>query len=157
MSCRFFPSQICDLATTLKVVFIGVVHPSVRKKIPADIEIRPPIANSDLPKILKNADMLGIFYKNSPYIQGVIPAKFFECLATGKPVLVSGLMEATPYLDTVFDVQGLAKIAIKTIKKLPAIMTSARLARQDVLAQEADWTNRFNSFMSCIEKAYQKK
>ena len=136
------------LASTYKVVFVGIVAPGVYNQIPAQIEIRPPVANSALPDVLKEADILTIFYKDSPYIRGVIPAKFFECLATGKPVLVSGLSEAKPYLDVVYDVQGSEQIAREVIKNLSETETEYRLRRQDEIAKEADWTRRFESFAS---------
>lgn len=139
------------LAAILKVVFVGVVDSAVYKEIPSNIEIRPPVANSELPKILQDADMLAIFYKDSPFICGVIPAKFFECLATGKPLLVSGLTEAKPYLDVVYDVQGSEKKALEIIKSLPDTETESRLLKRDDIAKEADWSTRFESIRSKID------
>jgi len=143
-----------NLATKYSVIFVGVIDPVVRRKIPLNIEIRSPVANSELPEILKDADILAIFYKDSPYIRGVIPAKFFECLATGKPLLVSGLSEAKPYLDIVYDVQGSEKKAFEVIQTLPETEIPERLSKRDKIAKEADWTRRFESFVCNLDSAW---
>lgn len=140
------------LATSLRVIFFGVVDPVVRKLIPSSIEVKPPVANSALPGILEKSDILALFYKDSPYIRGVIPAKFFECLATQKPLLVSGLREAEAYLDVVYDVQGSAKRALDVIRKLSKTETLERLAKRAEIAKEADWSKRFETFLGNIEK-----
>jgi len=146
-----------NLATKYNVVFVGVVNPVVRRKIPLNIEIRSLVANSELPEILKDADILAIFYKDSPYIRGVIPAKFFECLATGKPLLVSGLSEAEPYLDIVYDVQGSEKKAFEIIQTLSETETPKRLSKRDKIAKEADWTRRFESFICNLNLAWRDR
>ena len=74
----------------VRVIFLGVVSPEVKDMLPAEIEVRPPVPNAELPGALKDADILMIAYKDSPYIRAVLPAKLFECLATAKPLLVSG-------------------------------------------------------------------
>lgn len=138
------------LAEEFKVIFIGVVDPAIRYKISSNVEIRPPVENLKLPKILRDSDILALFYKNSSYIQGVIPAKFFECLATGKPVLVSGLKEVKPYLDIVYDVGGSVSKALNIIRKLPETETFNRLTKKNKIAREADWSKRFKTFIEQI-------
>jgi len=146
------------LASRVRVIFVGVVNPVIRRKIPTNIEIQPPVANSELPTILKEADIIGLFYKDSPYIRGVLPAKFFECLATGKPLLVSGLKETTIlYSDVIYDVQGSLQNAIEIIQRLPQTETAERLLRRDVIAKDADWANRFHTVATLIENAYNQK
>ncbi|MFA6582913.1 MAG: hypothetical protein WCS77_01335, partial [Elusimicrobiaceae bacterium] len=85
------------LAQTLDVTFIGVIDENVKPYISQKIKLLLPVPVRELPSLIAPADMLGIFYKKSPYIDGVIPAKFFECLATTKPLLVSGMEETKQY------------------------------------------------------------
>ena len=107
-----------DLTRAYDVFFVGVVSPALRNKLPASIRILPPVNNRALPQIIREADVLAIFYKNSPYVDGVIPAKFYECLATGKPLLVSGLRGLDDHLGTFYDVQGDTE---KTLSVLAAL------------------------------------
>lgn len=138
------------LADKLTVIFVGVVNPRVKKLIPKNILIRPPVRNQELAEVLKDADILTIFYKSSSYIRGVIPAKFFECLATRKPVLVSGLVEARPYLDVVYDVDGSTKKTMQVINELPKTETDERKLKRSEIAKAADWENRFSEFVKII-------
>ena len=136
----------------VKVVFVGVVDPAVSSRIPPEIEIRPPVPCADLPAALKDADMLMIAYEQSPFIRGVIPAKFFECLGTGKPLLVSGLAEAEPYLDCVYDLEASPEKALDVIANLSRLHTPERQQRQAEIAREADWSNRFEQFYEPIKQ-----
>jgi hypothetical protein len=140
-----------SLAQKYKVVFVGVIDPVIRRMLPLNIEILAPVSNLELPEILKDADILAIFYKNTPYTRGVIPAKFFECLASGKPLLVSGLSEAGPYLDIVYDVQASYTKALQVIEELPETETPERLSRRDKIAKEADWSSRFKMFIKFLD------
>ena len=136
----------------IRVVFIGVLSPALKDAVPPEIEVRPPVPNAELPAALKDADMLMIAYKRSPYIRAVLPAKLFECLGTAKPLLVSGWPEAEPYADCVYDVGGSADRALALIAELPALHTAARQERQRDIAAEADWPNRFAQFYRRIRE-----
>ncbi|MEW6382238.1 MAG: hypothetical protein AB1611_21960 [bacterium] len=139
------------MASHIHTVFIGVVDSGMSTKIPSNIEVRPPVSNKYLPNLLKEADMLGLFYNDCPFVRGIIPAKFFECLATGKPILVSGLHEAKPYFDVVYNVQGSEQKALEIIKNLPDTETESRLRKRDEIARDADWSNRFGFFISQLD------
>lgn len=139
-----------ELSKRLRVVFIGVVSRAVRDKIPDGITICPPVPNSELPALLTEADILSIFYKNSSYIRGVIPAKLFECFATGKPVLVSGLEEAAPYENIAYNVCASPEQACQVIDKLEETETMERLACRQAVGQGADWSNRFAYLTDCL-------
>ena len=139
-----------NLGEIFEVIFIGIVDPKIRYEISSKIKIIPPVENLKLPKNLWDSDILTIFYKNTPYIQGVIPAKFFECLATNKPVLVSGLEEVKPYLDVVYDVEGSVKKVLNIIKKLPETEINTLITKKNKIAIEADWSKRFEAFIKNI-------
>lgn len=138
------------LADRMKVVFVGVVDPAVRNRIPEGIEVRPPVSNSELPDALRDADVLAISYRDSPYIRGVIPAKLFECMATGKPILVSGLPETLAYEDAIYNFDGSQEQAGRIIEGLPQTETPQRLTRRDELAKVADWSGRFKAFADIV-------
>jgi hypothetical protein len=133
-----------------KVVFLGVVDPAVRGRIPPAIEVRPPVPSSQLPDALREIDVFAIVYKPSPYMRGVISAKLFECLATAKPLLVSGWPEARRYLDCLYDVENSADKAERILADLPTLHTPERRERQRRTAEDADWDRRFEAFRRCL-------
>jgi O-antigen/teichoic acid export membrane protein/glycosyltransferase involved in cell wall biosynthesis len=59
--------------------------------LPGSVTLRGPFPYEDLPGMLADFDGLLLPYVNDEYNRGVIPAKTYECLATGRPVLASPL------------------------------------------------------------------
>jgi len=138
------------LAEEYDVVFLGIVNATAKEIISSKIDIRPPVAIMDLPAAIRDADILTAFYKDSPYMKGVIPSKFFECLATGKPLLVSGLDEAEPYRHVMDIVSNGHEEALGIIRSLPEIETPTRLREKEEVARAADWPTRFEHFRNIL-------
>lgn len=138
------------LAETYDVRFVGVVNPEIEGEVPDSIEILPPVKNHELPAVLEQADVLTIFYRETEFVRGKIPAKFFECLATQKPTLVSGLREADAYPESVYEIGGSAERAAEIIESLPDTETEDRLHQRRSIAQSADWEDRFDHFSSIV-------
>ncbi len=59
--------------------------------LPPSVNFRGLFPYDELPAMLADCDALLLPYVNDEYNRGVIPAKTFECLATGRPVLASPL------------------------------------------------------------------
>lgn len=138
------------LAKTYDVRFVGVVNPEIEGQVPDAIDILPPVKNEDLPAVLQQADVLTIFYRETDFVRGKIPAKFFECLATQKPTLVSGLREADAYPECVYEINGSAERAKEIIEALPETETEERLQTRRSVAESADWDNRFAHFSDVV-------
>jgi len=140
-----------QLAEQYRVVFVGVVSPELSGELSEKIELRDPVEPSRLPNVLREFDMLAIFYTETAYIDGVIPAKFFECLATRKPLLVSGLKEARQFGEVVYDISGSADRAFEVIVQLGRSESVDRISIRFEVAREADWTKRFGVFCRNIQ------
>ncbi len=138
------------LAETLEVTFIGVTDNQVKHLLSPRIKRMPPVPARELPDLLAAIDILGIFYKKSPYIDGVIPAKFFECLATGKPLLVSGMDETKPYSRMVYECGNSVHTALNIIASLPNTETAEQLSSRQKLARTACWDNRYAELMTAL-------
>lgn len=59
--------------------------------LPGSVVLRGAVAHEELPALLADCDALLLPYVDDEYNRGVIPAKTYECLATGRPVLASPL------------------------------------------------------------------
>ena len=59
--------------------------------LPPSVRLRGRVPHESLPEILAGFDALLLPYVNDEYNRGVIPAKTYECLATGLPILASPL------------------------------------------------------------------
>lgn len=129
-----------------KVHLIGVVNPQIKELISNSIIVLPPVAPTELPNILKDADIITIWYKQTDYVNAILPAKFFECLATKKPFFISGLPEASPYLDAVYDINGSYEIFTQFVSNLHIYETKERLQKKALYSTEADWKTRYEQF-----------
>jgi glycosyltransferase involved in cell wall biosynthesis len=65
----------------------------------AETEVIGAVPFTDLPHFLQDIDVLLLPYNRAPHIDGLVPAKLFECLATGKPVVAIGLTTLGNYVD----------------------------------------------------------
>lgn len=144
------------LAESYKVIFIGSFsNASVKLKVSDKIEILPPITNAELPEFLKSIDMLGIFYNPTYYVNGVIPAKIYECIATLKPVLTSGLENVSILGDAIYHCKE--ENVELVINNIAFTETEEVLNLRGEIAKSADWKNRFlmlNKYFDIDEKLY---
>lgn len=82
-------------------------------------EIIGAVPHDELPALLEDADVLLLPYdRQSPHSTAILPAKLFECLATGKPSIVSGL-------TTLGELQSLFYLTTTPEEFLQAIRDSA--------------------------------
>jgi O-antigen/teichoic acid export membrane protein/glycosyltransferase involved in cell wall biosynthesis len=73
-----------------EVVLIGPVK-EPPPPLPESVIFHGPVPHEELPALLAGFDALLLPYVDDEYNRGVIPAKTYECLATGLPVLASPL------------------------------------------------------------------
>jgi glycosyltransferase involved in cell wall biosynthesis len=139
-----------QLSKQFKVVFIGETIGGITKAISEKIEIRPAVSQKELAEQLTEADIIGLFYRQNAYTKGVIPAKIFECLAAGKPVLVSGLEKDPVYSQHVYHFDGTEQAAVEIIKNLQQTETQEKIKNGQAAAKQADWQKRFESFRNIM-------
>lgn len=118
-------------------------------------EIISPVPHPQLPDLLKDVDVLLLPYKQTPYIDGVLPAKFYEYLATGKPVVSIGLTDLHEFQDIISVCQTREEFvqAIKDAKNDTAVLQQARIRK----AQEQSWERQSEKMDSLIQEALRKK
>lgn len=130
------------LAENYQVVFIGQFNNAeVKNKLSPKIEVIPPVTNHELPKLLQNMDVMGIFYKKTNYVNGVIPAKIYECVSTLKPVLTSGMDNVSVLGQTIYrcNINNVSEV----LDNLRNTETKEVLAQREKMATDADWKKRF--------------
>jgi hypothetical protein len=138
------------LAERHEVLLVGIVDSSIRRDLSPRIEVQAPVANRELPGILRDVDVIALLYRDSAYMRGVIPAKFYECLATGKPVVVSGLAELDRYRDIVYVVGEDPVEVCGLVAGLNPAADALRAHARQVLASQADWSHRFRDFYGTV-------
>ena len=105
---------------------------------------------SELPAYLKGCDVAVIPYRLNEYTESVFPIKFFEYMATGKPVVISRLPALEGFLDSVRvadDEQSFVAQCDDAIESAGA-GAEARVA----LAEANSWSKRVSDLMGLIEQ-----
>jgi hypothetical protein len=138
------------LADRFEIVLVGIADASTAASLSPRITVRPPVSPLELPGVLREADILTIFYKSSPYVNGIIPAKFFECLAAGKPLFISGLPETLAFGDVVYAVDADPERAVSLAGRLTELETEERRTARREVALSADWSVRYRQFTERI-------
>jgi glycosyltransferase involved in cell wall biosynthesis len=106
------------------------------------VEYQGEVPHRELPRYLANADALILPYKINAFSKGTFPAKIFECLATGKPIIATPLPDLVPFGDLLYfakDARGFASV----LDRLPELETEARVEARGELARKNSWKARF--------------
>lgn len=132
---------------------IGVSDPSTNvsklKALP-NVHVLGTRDYAELPAYLKGCDVAVIPYRLNEYTESVFPIKFFEYLATGKPVVVSRLPALDGFLDSVRVADDEASFIAQCDD---AIASHGAGADQRVALAEANsWSKRVSDLMQLIEQ-----
>ena len=105
----------------------------------------------ELPRYLKGIDVAVIPYRINDYTESVFPIKFFEFLATGKPVVISQL----PALSEFYDAVGVAGDADEFVEWCEALLSDddpVEKQRRIELAEEHSWPERVRKLMERVQE-----
>ncbi|MEO8905966.1 MAG: glycosyltransferase [Polyangiaceae bacterium] len=131
---------------------IGVSDPSTNvsalKALP-NVHVLGTRDYAQLPAYLKGCDVAVIPYRLNEYTESVFPIKFFEYLATGKPVVVSRL----PALDSFLESVRVSDDEHSFVAQCDAAIQSqgAGAAERVALAEANSWDSRVSKLMQLIE------
>ena len=117
-----------------------------------EVNYRGEVSHADLPAALAGTDAFIIPYRINALTRGISPAKIYECLATGIPVVATPLPELERFGEHVYlaeDAEGLAEV----LRGLPRRETDEKVRARIELARENSWDARFAD----IEKAIRRK
>jgi glycosyltransferase involved in cell wall biosynthesis len=137
-----------DVSHRYRLRLIGPVRSDLSGFAP-ETEIVGAVPQERLPELLYDADVLLLPYARSSHNQSVIPAKLFECLATGKPTVVFGLDALSDYTDVFYvcETEEAFLAAIDAAVHEPAARRAARIA----CAEE----NSYDQLVTMIEGYFQ--
>ena len=102
-----------------------------------------------LPAYIKGFDVALIPYRLNEYTRNCFPIKFFEFLATGKPVVISPLPALREFHDAVYVARDAAELELRCAEALadPGAGLEGRLA----LAAQHTWSSRVAKLMGHVE------
>ena len=132
-----------------RIILVGpVVTPHA---FPANVELPGQQAHEALRGFAAQADVLLLPYVLNHYTQAVLPAKTYECLATGRPVV------ATPLPDLRAELSGSLAFAtgveewIRAVENAVATDTADARDARVAIAVANSWTARFAQLRSLLD------
>jgi len=149
---------IADKKPEWSIIMIGPMH----IKIPKQLSCRKNViwlgtkSYAELPHYLNQCDVLILPYKLNEYTQSIFPAKTFECLATGKPVVSTALPELNIFKDLIAIANNPSDF-IKGIENALLNDTSIDRDKRITFARENPWDKRFKTVYEKIESALCEK
>jgi glycosyltransferase involved in cell wall biosynthesis len=116
------------------------------------VDYRGEVAHADLPAVLAGTDAFVIPYRINALTLGISPAKIYECLATGIPVVATPLPELGRFGGHVY-VAERAEGFTEVLGRLPQLESEEKARARIELARENSWEARF----AAIEKEIWRK
>ena len=125
----------------------------VRSKIPhlsKNVIFSGEVSYQELPKYLKSFDCFILPYKVNEFTKGIIPAKLFECFATGKPIIATPLPSFYEFRDLIYIAHN-ADEFLDIIKNIKTLENESKYKKRKEIAQKNSWNSRFKEIVIYIE------
>ncbi len=104
----------------------------------------------EVPGYVHQFDVCMIPYRNNPYNASSFPLKFWEFMATGKPVVVSGVPELKEYRNHIEYVEN----ADQFEKAIARALKDRNAAKRKQLAGGHSWEKRVDTLQELLEKTF---
>lgn len=108
------------------------------------VDYRGEVAHANLPAALAGTDAFIIPYRINALTLGISPAKIYECLATGIPVVATPLPELERFGGHVYVAEG-AEGFTEVLRRLPQLESEEKARARIELARENSWEARFSA------------
>jgi hypothetical protein len=102
----------------------------------SNCRLLPPVSFEEIGGVLNSANIILLPYKTNDFTRAILPAKFFECIASNRPIIYSGIDIPLEYKDKVFH--------ISEFIDNPLIVNNFNTKIFDI--NQFDWSIRFQSF-----------
>jgi glycosyltransferase involved in cell wall biosynthesis len=130
------------------IVLVGPVK--TPHAFPSNVRLAGQQPHEKLRESIAEADVLLLPYVLNDYTRAVLPAKIYECLATGRPIVATPLPELTTdfagYLRFATDGPGFAA----AVEGVLASDTNETRAARVVLAQANTWEQRYTHIQTLL-------
>lgn len=94
---------LAQVSRSHKLRIVGTVRtPRSLVGCSRETEVLGPVPHTALPGLLRDVDVFLFPYRIDEFIKGVVPAKLFECFATGNPVVSTCLPSLAGYSGLVY-------------------------------------------------------
>lgn len=118
---------------------------------PGQLELRGVVPHDQLPAAIRDCSALMIPYAVNDFTVGVFPAKAFECLATGKPLVCTDLPDLQALPRGLVGIINDAHSAPSAVRRCLAEDSPKSQDARQRAAAENTWTARFEVLRGLVE------
>jgi glycosyltransferase involved in cell wall biosynthesis len=113
------------------------------------VDYRGEVSHEELPEALAGVDAFVLPYRINALTRGISPAKTYECLATGKPVVAAPLPAMRDLSDHVYLAEK-PRDYVEILRNLADSETEERMRARVGLARENSWDVRFGELEEAL-------
>jgi hypothetical protein len=113
---------------------------------------RPPVPRDEVAAGLTKHEVLILPYRLTPFLMGVVPAKIYECLASGRPVIATPLPSLKSFGDLIYFGET-PEDWVRVARGLPRTETPERRARRVETARAHSCAAEFARFSASLDAA----
>jgi glycosyltransferase involved in cell wall biosynthesis len=113
------------------------------------IDFRGEVPHTELPAALAGVDAFVLPYKIDSLTLGIAPAKTYECLATGKPVVAAPLPAMEELAGYVYVAEE-PEAYVEVLRSLDGLETGQRARARIELARKNSWEARFKEIEEAL-------
>jgi glycosyltransferase involved in cell wall biosynthesis len=124
--------------------------------LPASVRRLPPAPREKLVERLENFDAVLLPHRITPFMLGVVPAKLYEIMAMGRPVIATPLPSVAALKELVYVGETPADW-VRIARALPRTETSARREARIALAREHTHHREFERFRGVLSDALERR
>ena len=129
---------------------VGSLDPAERRLAgEPNVEYRGEVSHGRLPRALAGVDAFLLPYEINGLTRAISPAKTYECLATGRPVVASPLPALRDLASHVYLADG-PEGFVGALRDLPVTETDGRALARDRVARENSWSVRFREIEASV-------
>lgn len=112
-----------------------------------------PRPQKEIPSYVKTFDVCLIPYQENEYNEYSFPLKFFDYMATGKPIIVSGLPELLEFKDLIEIVKTPLEFS-SALKKVLLKERGDKRQKRIEIASKNTWETRTQKLLEILENSY---
>jgi glycosyltransferase involved in cell wall biosynthesis len=116
------------------------------------VDHRGEVSHPELPEALAGVDAFVLPYRINALTRGISPAKTYECLATGKPVVAAPLPALRDLGEHIYFAEH-PEDYVEILRKMDDLETEERRRARIELARENSWEVRFGELEEVLWRA----
>lgn len=132
----------------VEVWIIGPVRDSL-PKLDGNIKLIPTVEHEKLPELLAGCDCLILPYNINEFTDGIMPAKVFECFATGKPIISTPIKNLKKFSD-IIALAGSEGDFVDAVKSAGRLDTVEKYNKRIEIARSRSEEHEYDGFIGPI-------